>query len=39
MDLSEFDVAVLAAIAYHQPITREGLKDIALSGMCLAAKT
>lgn len=26
--LSEFDVAVLAAIAYHQPITREGLKDI-----------
>lgn len=28
MDLSEFDVAVLAAIAYHQPITRDGLKDI-----------
>ncbi|KZX97841.1 MULTISPECIES: SMC-Scp complex subunit ScpB [unclassified Sulfitobacter] len=28
LDLSEFDVAVLAAIAYHQPITREGLKDI-----------
>lgn len=27
-DLSEFDVAVLAAIAYHQPITRDGLKDI-----------
>jgi segregation and condensation protein B len=27
-DLSEFDIAVLAAIAYHQPITREGLKDI-----------
>jgi segregation and condensation protein B len=26
--LSEFDVAVLAAIAYHQPITRDGLKDI-----------
>jgi segregation and condensation protein B len=26
--LSEFDVAVLAAIAYHQPVTREGLKDI-----------
>lgn len=28
LDLSEFDIAVLAAIAYHQPITREGLKDI-----------
>lgn len=28
LDLSEFDVAVLAAIAYHQPITREGLKEI-----------
>ncbi|OOY14397.1 SMC-Scp complex subunit ScpB [Thioclava sp. DLFJ4-1] len=27
-DLSEFDIAVLAAIAYHQPITRDGLKDI-----------
>ncbi|KZY35823.1 MAG: SMC-Scp complex subunit ScpB [Silicimonas sp.] len=27
-ELSEFDVAVLAAIAYHQPITRDGLKDI-----------
>ncbi|MGB3314745.1 MAG: SMC-Scp complex subunit ScpB [Albidovulum sp.] len=27
-DLTEFDVAVLAAIAYHQPITRDGLKDI-----------
>ena len=27
-DLSEFDVAVLAAIAYHQPITRDGLKEI-----------
>ena len=26
--LKEFDVAVLAAIAYHQPITRDGLKDI-----------
>ncbi|MEE3099353.1 MAG: SMC-Scp complex subunit ScpB, partial [Pseudomonadota bacterium] len=25
LDLSEFDVAVLAAIAYHQPITRDGL--------------
>ena len=28
LDLSEFDVAVLAAIAYHQPITRDGLRDI-----------
>ena len=28
LDLSEFDVAVLAAIAYQQPITRDGLKDI-----------
>lgn len=28
LDLSNFDVAVLAAIAYHQPITRDGLKDI-----------
>ena len=28
LDLSEFDVAVLAAIAYHQPITRNGLNDI-----------
>ncbi|WP_040651951.1 SMC-Scp complex subunit ScpB [Roseovarius sp. 217] len=28
IDLSEFDVAVLAAVAYHQPITRDGLKDI-----------
>ena len=28
LDLSEFDVAVLAAIAYHQPLTRDGLKDI-----------
>lgn len=27
-ELSEFDVAVLATIAYHQPITRDGLKDI-----------
>jgi chromosome segregation and condensation protein ScpB len=27
-DLNEFDVAVLAPIAYHQPITRDGLKDI-----------
>ena len=28
LDLREYDVAVLAAIAYHQPITRDGLKDI-----------
>ncbi|PRY84594.1 segregation and condensation protein B [Donghicola tyrosinivorans] len=28
LDLSEFEVAVLGAIAYHQPITRDGLKDI-----------
>ena len=28
MDLNEFEAAVLAAIAYHQPLTREGLKDI-----------
>ena len=28
LNLSEFDIAVLAAIAYHQPVTREGLKDI-----------
>ncbi|ARU03235.1 SMC-Scp complex subunit ScpB [Yoonia vestfoldensis] len=28
LGLNEFDVAVLAAVAYHQPITREGLKDI-----------
>lgn len=28
LDLNEFDVAVLAAIAYHQPITRNELKDI-----------
>ncbi len=27
-DLNEFDVALLAAIAYHQPVTRDGLKDI-----------
>jgi segregation and condensation protein B len=27
-DLRAFDVAVLAAIAYHQPITRKGLNDI-----------
>jgi len=28
LDLRKLDVAVLAAIAYHQPITRDGLKDI-----------
>lgn len=28
LDLREFDIAVLAAIAYHQPITRDGLKAI-----------
>ena len=28
LDLAEFDLAVLAAIAYRQPITRAGLKDI-----------
>ena len=28
LDLSEFDLAVLAAIAYHQPVTRDGLKGI-----------
>tara|TARA_Y100001951_G_scaffold55305_1_gene43899 strand:+ start:895 stop:1413 length:519 start_codon:yes stop_codon:yes gene_type:complete len=28
LDLREYDVAVLAAIAYHQPITRDGLRDI-----------
>ena len=28
LDLNDFDLAVLAAIAYHQPISREGLKDI-----------
>lgn len=27
-DLNEFEVAVLAAVAYHQPLTRDGLKDI-----------
>lgn len=26
--LDEYDVAVLAAIAYHQPLSRQGLKDI-----------
>lgn len=28
LDLSEVDLAVLAAIAFHQPISRDGLKDI-----------
>ncbi|RKF12728.1 SMC-Scp complex subunit ScpB [Roseovarius spongiae] len=28
LDLREYDIAVLAAIAYRQPITRDGLKDI-----------
>ena len=28
LNLSEFDFAVLAAIAFHQPISRDGLKDI-----------
>lgn len=28
VDLSAFEAAVLAAIAYHQPLTRAGLKDI-----------
>jgi segregation and condensation protein B len=28
LDLREYDVAVLAAIAYHQPINRDGLKEI-----------
>lgn len=28
VDLNEFEVAVLAAIAYHQPLSRDGLKDI-----------
>ena len=27
-DLSEFDLAVLAAIAFHQPVSRDGLKEI-----------
>ena len=26
--MSDFDLAVLAAIAYHQPISRDGLKEI-----------
>lgn len=28
VDLNEFEIAVLAAVAYHQPLTRDGLKDI-----------
>ncbi|GHF65168.1 transcriptional regulator [Seohaeicola zhoushanensis] len=28
LNLSEFDIAVLAAVAYHQPITRDGLGEI-----------
>ncbi len=28
LNLGTFDIAVLAAIAYYQPITRDGLKDI-----------
>lgn len=28
LGLSEFDLAVLAAIAYDQPVSRDGLKDI-----------
>lgn len=28
LNLSESDLAVLAAIAFHQPISRDGLKDI-----------
>ncbi|MCA3442288.1 MAG: SMC-Scp complex subunit ScpB [Rhodobacter sp.] len=28
LNLSEFDLAVLAAIAFRQPISRDGLKDI-----------
>jgi segregation and condensation protein B len=28
LSLTEFDLAVLAAIAFHQPISRDGLKDI-----------
>ena len=28
LDLNDFETAVLAAIAYHQPLTRDGLKDI-----------
>lgn len=28
LNLSEFDLAVLAAIAFHQPISRDGLKEV-----------
>lgn len=28
LNLAEYDLAVLAAIAYHQPVSRDGLKDI-----------
>lgn len=28
LNLSEFDLAVLAAIAFHQPMSRDGLKNI-----------
>jgi segregation and condensation protein B len=28
LELNEFDAVVLAAVAYYQPITRDGLKDI-----------
>ncbi|MDO6587240.1 SMC-Scp complex subunit ScpB [Salipiger sp. 1_MG-2023] len=28
IDLRAFDLAVLAAIAYHQPVTRDGLREI-----------
>lgn len=28
LNLSEFDLAVLAAVAFHQPVSRDGLKDI-----------
>ncbi|MGQ0564935.1 MAG: SMC-Scp complex subunit ScpB [Gemmobacter sp.] len=28
LDLSDFDLAVLAAIAFHQPVSRDGLRDI-----------
>ena len=28
LNLNEFDLAVLTAIAWHQPISRDGLKDI-----------
>ena len=28
LNLSEYDLAVLAAIAFHQPVSRDGLRDI-----------